>query len=81
MQFVTEVDRLRLDITGSFTEVALEQSFYKAARDHNLVGQVEEADTFTKAKRKELQQTLHGNFVSRGKGTSWKLEGLEMLMG
>jgi hypothetical protein len=58
VQFVTEVDRLRLDITGSFTEVALEQSFYKAARDHNLVGQVEESDTFTKAKRKELQQTM-----------------------
>ncbi len=55
VQFVNEVEAMRLDVTGNFTEVGLEQQFYKAARNHKLVAAVETKDTFTKAKRKEFQ--------------------------
>ena len=71
---------MRLDVTGNFTEVGLEQQFYKAARNHKLVAAVETKDTFTKAKRKEFQEILHAGIVERGKGTDWKLEGIAQLM-
>ncbi len=71
---------MHLDITGNFTEVALEEAFYKAARNHKLVAAVETRDTFTKAKRKEFQTTVHAGFVERGKGIPWKLQGIAKLM-
>ena len=80
VQFVEEVEAMHLDITGNFTEVALEEAFYKAARNHKLVAAVETRDTFTKAKRKEFQTTLHSEFVERGKGIPWKLQGIAKLM-
>jgi hypothetical protein len=80
VQFVEEVEAMHLDITGNFTEVALEEAFYKAARNHKLVAAVETRDTFTKAKRKEFQTTLHSGFVERGKGIPWKLQGIAKLM-
>ena len=80
VQFVNEVEAMRLDVTGNFTEVGLEQQFYKAARNHKLVAAVETKDTFTKAKRKEFQEILHAGIVERGKGTDWKLEGIAQLM-
>jgi len=80
VQFVKEVEAMRLDVTGNFTEVGLEEEFYKAARNHKLVAAVETRDTFTKAKRKEFQKTLHDGFVERGKGVAWKLQGIAQLM-
>jgi len=41
VQFVKEVEAMRLDVTGNFTEVGLEEEFYKAARNHKLVAAVE----------------------------------------
>jgi len=41
MQFVKEVEAIRLDLTGNFTEVGLEAEFYKAARNHKLIAAVE----------------------------------------